>query len=156
MQIKQNMTQENEYKPNNNKTELTQELVKSLLNYNPDTGVFTWREMDVKWFKTQDACNKWNLKNRNKNPQKTRSVDGYSCICIFRKRYSYKKIIHLYINGNIKEYEITGVQVSGDKFRARIFKDKKLIHIGVYDTKEEAHQAYCDAKRQISPEFNML
>ena len=34
------------------------------------------------------------------------------------------------------------------KYRARITLNGKLIHLGYYDTEEEAHQAYLDAKEK--------
>ena len=43
-----------------NKQELTQELLKTLLDYNPDTGVFTWKERPLSMFKTEMAGKTWN------------------------------------------------------------------------------------------------
>lgn len=43
-----------------------------------------------------------------------------------------------------------GVSQSGNKFRARISPPRgKQIHIGLYDTAEEAHEAYLKAKRSL-------
>lgn len=39
----------------------------------------------------------------------------------------------------------------GKRFLARICVDRKQIKIGVYDTPEEAHQAYLAAKRKLHP-----
>lgn len=40
------------------------------------------------------------------------------------------------------------------KWKARIVHHKKLIHIGHYDTEEEAHQAYLDKKRKLHLSFS--
>ena len=39
-----------------------------------------------------------------------------------------------------------GTHKRGNKFRAIIITNKKTKHLGTYDTEEEAHQAYLDAK----------
>jgi hypothetical protein len=41
-----------------------------------------------------------------------------------------------------------GVKRYGDKFQARIRIDKCLTNIGVYETQEQAHAAYCEAAQQ--------
>ncbi len=46
--------------------ELTQETVRELLDYDPDTGLLTWKERDVKWFKNEHASKVWNAKYANK------------------------------------------------------------------------------------------
>lgn len=43
--------------------------------------------------------------------------------------------------------KLLGASPVGSRFRAQIMFDGKVRHIGVYDTAEEAHQAYLAAKR---------
>jgi hypothetical protein len=40
--------------------ELTQAIVRQLLDYNPETGTLTWRVRDKWWFVSDRACNAWN------------------------------------------------------------------------------------------------
>ena len=44
------------------KKEITTELVRELLNYDQDTGVFTWRSRDRRWFKTDGSFKSWNTR----------------------------------------------------------------------------------------------
>lgn len=44
-----------------------------------------------------------------------------------------------------------GFMPSLGKWRARIMVKRKEVHIGLYDTKEEAGQAYVEAKRRLHP-----
>jgi len=41
-------------------------------------------------------------------------------------------------------------------FKAEIMVKNKRIYLGLFKTEQEAHNAYVEAKRQISPEFCML
>lgn len=38
-----------------------------------------------------------------------------------------------------------------DRFRARIYVGKKEVFLGVFDTEHEAHRAYIEAKRRLHP-----
>ena len=142
---------------------LTQEELKVLVNYEHETGVFTWK---VK------------RRGRNKPNLGWFTNNGYIEICISKKRlkahrwawfYVYgelpKQIDH--INGvktdnrlcnlravtNKQNHENRGAQknnTSGfkgvtsikNKWRAQIMHNKKSFHIGLFNTPEEAHQAY--------------
>jgi len=42
------------------------------------------------------------------------------------------------------------------RYFVKIMDNKKSIFIGRYETPEDAHQAYIEAKRRVSPEFCML
>lgn len=44
---------------------------------------------------------------------------------------------------------LLGVQRVGRKFRANIQSNRKTVNLGYFATKEEAHQAYVVAKRQM-------
>lgn len=55
------------------KSELTPEIVKELLHYNPMAGSFHWKERDIKWFRNEmpdtiamGYCARWNAKNAGK------------------------------------------------------------------------------------------
>ena len=42
------------------KNKLTTELVRELLHYSEETGIFTWRNRERHWFKSQRSFNIWN------------------------------------------------------------------------------------------------
>lgn len=42
------------------------------------------------------------------------------------------------------------------KWRSKIMKNKKTIHVGYFDDKQEAHEAYCEASKRIHGEFGNL
>ena len=44
------------------KKEITTELVRELLNYDQDTGLFTWRSRGRHWFKSQRSFRSWNTR----------------------------------------------------------------------------------------------
>ena len=44
------------------KKEITTELVKELLNYDQDTGLFTWSSRDRRWFKSEGSFKSWNTR----------------------------------------------------------------------------------------------
>ncbi len=46
-----------------------------------------------------------------------------------------------------------GVHAMGKKWGAKITIDKKQIHLGTFDTPEEAHAAYCKAALELHGEF---
>ena len=45
---------------------LTKSLIRDLLNYNEDSGLFTWKERDASWFKRETSCNAWNARYSGK------------------------------------------------------------------------------------------
>ena len=41
---------------------LTTEVIQELMDYDPETGGFTWRALDWWWFETERSCKLWNTK----------------------------------------------------------------------------------------------
>jgi hypothetical protein len=179
---------------------ITQERLKELLHYDPDTGFFTWKERPLESFKTIAAGKIWNKRFSNKVAGTVKQTNNngtyHLSICCFSKRYPANRLAWLYIYGkhpqkemdaidgnflNIKKNNLreatrsdtihkslikkrelpTGVYLADrknlkKKYYVKIMDKKKSIFIGRYETPEEAHNAYVEAKRQISPEFCML
>lgn len=159
--------------------ELTQSVLKDLLDYNPETGIFVWiKNTSFKVMKGRDAgC-----------------IDtiGYRIIRIDGKNYKAHRLAFLYVYGRWPVYQIdhadgsksnnaivnlrecndsqnhanlkiskvnkTGFkgvhkEKGSTKWRARIKKDGKAISLGSYSTKEEAADAYAAGAKKHFGEF---
>jgi hypothetical protein len=154
---------------------LTQSELKDILNYNHDTGIFTW--------KVTRGCVK------NGDIAGTFCKDYYLQISIGSKKYLAHRLAWLWFYGRFpKEQldhincnrsdnsilnlrEVTNSQnqqnqrlarvnnhtgflgVSFDKlrkkFKAQIKVNKKNKHVGYFDCPKKAHEAYLKAKRQL-------
>jgi hypothetical protein len=154
---------------------LTQEKLKQILHYDPDTGIFT------------------NLTQRSSTAKKgsiagSKHASGYINIEIDRKKYRAHRLAWLYIHGEFPEtfldhknenprdnsivnlrvateqqnqhnkskpYKTNGCGLLGvswytpsKKWRAQIMLNGKSKHLGLFNTAEEASTAYIAAKRQ--------
>jgi hypothetical protein len=147
---------------------ITQEYLKSILSYNPETGIF---------------CNIKTNKIYTKNTRQ-----GYVQIAIKRKIHYAHRLAWLYINGclpsknidhingirddnrisNIRDISqagnmqnqikaridnkstgLLGAYSYRDQFTSAIQINGKQIHLGHFKTAEEAHNAYLIEKRKI-------
>ena len=98
------------------KKEITQELVKEFLDYNPETGVFTWKERDIKYFKESKkggiknftpewSQKKWNTRYAGQVAG-CEKPDGYRIINIFKQRNYAHRLAWLYIYGEWPKQDI--------------------------------------------------
>lgn len=85
---------------------LTQEILKTIINYDEKTGELFWKRRDVSLFKAIDNekrriayCEKWNRRFANKLAFTTTMKSGYKQGAIFCKLYNAHRIIWLYMTG---------------------------------------------------------
>jgi HNH endonuclease len=86
--------------------ELTQEIVRELLDYNSDTGSLTWRWRGRHLFENDYAWKMWNTRFAEKPALSTPMSNGYLHGTIFGKRYTAHRIIFLWVNGRWPDFEI--------------------------------------------------
>ncbi len=84
---------------------LTQEIVRELLDYDPETGVLTWKQRDRKYFKSDWDWKKWNTKHAEK-PALTAYTHGYLHGRIFGRAYRAHRIIFLMMTGCWPDSEV--------------------------------------------------
>lgn len=162
-----------------NDTILTQNHLQSILDYNPNNGIFRWK-VDLPRMCTKVGAIAGSIGSR------------YANIQINNKRYQIHRLAWLYvygifppqmldhINGNKLDNRISNLReatLSQNQFNTKINKlnttgfkgvrrtnrktpytasiriNKKIVHLGVFNTPEEAHKAYCKAAKEIHGEF---
>jgi len=80
------------------KQELTQEYLKSILDYNPDTGIFTWKHRD-------DRSNSWNTRYAGSEAGAI-SSECVINISINKKLYIATRLAWLYVYGYFPDYTL--------------------------------------------------
>ncbi len=159
---------------------INQKRLKEVLNYDSDTGFFTW---------------KLKLSNRIKIGSRAGSARplGYREIGIDNNNYLEHRLVWLFVHGNFPPFEldhrdgnpsnniVSNLRLCGrsgqskntrisknnkcgikgvcyrtdrDKWRANIFINNRQTHLGYFDTKEEAAKAYRDAADKHFGEFS--
>jgi len=86
--------------------QLTAEIVRELLDYNLETGIFIWKERDPKWFIRDHDCKRWNRKNAGKQAFTCVSSDGYLSGSIFRIGVLAHQVAFLWVTGHWPKPEI--------------------------------------------------
>jgi hypothetical protein len=83
--------------------ELTQEIVRELLDYDPETGELRWKERDAKWFKSQGSFRAWNSKHAGRRAFTSIQKDGYRSGRVFSQSYLAHRLIWFWMVGRWPE-----------------------------------------------------
>jgi len=96
---------------------LTQEYLKECLDYNPETGVFIWRDRPLSHYKCEfdKKCNDGRFFNKEAG---TNMANGYLGIKIKGKTYYAHRLAILYVFGKLPEYDTD--HINGNKLDNRI------------------------------------
>lgn len=162
---------------------LTQEYLKSILNYDRETGIFTWKKRPAQQIHIGDIAG-------------SKDNKGYIVIMVSRVKYKAHRLAWLYEYGtwpaddidhkdtikhhnwisNLREAtkgenqqnqvkakshnKSTGLLgafyfKTQNSYYSKIKVDGKQIFLGYFDTAQDAHTAYITAKRELHP-FNMI
>lgn len=76
----------------------SQENLRELLDYCPETGIFKWRPRGVETFNSQRYCNSWNTKYAGKVAGSV-DINGYIIISIAPNNYLAHRIAWKYMYG---------------------------------------------------------
>ena len=152
---------------------ITQSRLQQCLNYDPLTGIFTWKEIR-RGLRTGDKAGCTRAK-------------GYIAIRVDDKLYFAHRLAWFYVNGvwpkhcidhingipddnriaNLRDVEVRvnqenfrkarknnlsgflGVTTDKNRFSAKIQVNKKSIYLGSFKTPEQAHEKYLQAKRLL-------
>lgn len=155
------------------------EVLNELLNYDSETGVFTWKKFRGNTAKAGSIVN--NL-----------TSSGYNMVCVNGRQYQAHRIAYKmfhkcdpdgildHIDGDMTNNRISNLRVASskqnqgnskmprhntsglkgvtwskksNKWAAQIKQGKRNIWLGVYDDKLDAHQAYMKAAAEYFGEF---
>lgn len=104
--------------------EITQELARELLDYNPETGVFTWRTRDLSWFNRPIDYKAWNARYAGKRAGGEKSEQfGYTrrYIGIFGTLYYEHRIAWIWMLGSLVPEQIDHIN--------RVATDNRWINL---------------------------
>jgi len=94
---------------------ITQEKLKEILSYDPETGFFTWNKRSENHFKSHKSFLTWNSKHAGKtagSKHKKRS-SFYVNIGIFWKIYSAHRLAFLYMTGDWPKHQVDHIDGDG-------------------------------------------
>ena len=85
--------------------EISKEYLHSVLNYDKETGYFSWKERNRSLFKSDRAYNAWNNKLKDKRAGNLNTV-GYRTIRLHNKNHYEHRLVFIYLYDDNSSKEI--------------------------------------------------
>lgn len=91
--------------------EITADVVREILEYDPETGRISWKTRSVEWFRgtvgrtPEHACNHWNARHVGKSPGST-DTWGHIQIRLFGRLYAAHRLVWLHVTGKWPDDQI--------------------------------------------------
>lgn len=73
--------------------------LRALLDYDPDTGVLTWKKRGEEWFSDAAHCSMWNTKFAGRETGVTDNGNGYSFVRILGNKYYTHRLAFFFAHG---------------------------------------------------------
>lgn len=86
------------------KFRLTKSTVRELLEYDPETGVFLWKQRGLKWFANKVDQARWNGRFAGKPAFTTVRKEGYLVGTLLRQDVFAHRLAFLWMTGKIPKY----------------------------------------------------
>jgi len=158
-------------------TGLTQSRLKEILHYEPRTGIFTWLSVLCNRVKAGDRAGSLHANGYmyigvdNKSYRAHRlawfyqtgewPTDDIDHIDMCRDNNCWSNLREATRSQNLanstaqrnNRLGIKGVCRHQGRYRSYISKGRKKIHLGMFDTPEDAHAAYCEAAERLHGAF---
>jgi hypothetical protein len=170
-------------------TKYAYEMLQTVLNYDPTTGLLTWKQRDMSLFsgpKPLQTCNSWNKKFAGKEAFICKSNGGYLTSTVFNKRLMAHRVAWCifhekdiedgmqidHVNGVTSDNRICNLRVCTQAENQRNVEAKRntlrgahfckssgkwqtaiRLHLGTFNTAEEAAKAYEDAAKKLHGKF---
>lgn len=118
--------------------ELTQDLVRELIHYDPVRGILTWNARDRRWFNSVTAWRRWNNRYAN-TPAFTYTHSGRRWGCVLNRNYLAHRIAWLWAKGvwpksiTFKNEDATDIRLSN-----MIDSGARVVRQRIYDDRVAA------------------
>lgn len=86
--------------------EITQEVVREFIDYDPKTGLCVWKPRDRKWFNANSSYVSFNSRFIGTSCGHVSAKDGYTRIAMFGKKLLMHRVIWLWMTGEWPDGQI--------------------------------------------------